>query len=84
MVASMSKCVSVVVDVGEATRLLAVCVDRQGIPGERLTDEPGQNHPVGAGLARADGVEQTDDDHLGSVFLHVGRASASPNSFAIA
>ena len=54
--------------VGEAARLLAVAVDRDGHPGQRLAHEVGDHHAVLPGLPRADRVEQADH-HRGQLPL---------------
>ena len=43
-----------------------------GSPRERLTDEGGHDHPEVAGLARADAVEEPNDDRLEASVLPVG------------
>src|SRR5205085_12130062 len=46
----------------EAARLFAVAIDGDGATSQSLSDEGRDDHAVLAGLARADGVEETDDD----------------------
>ena len=50
----------------EAARLRAIAEHGQGLAGQRLASKPREHHPVGCGLAGADGVEKPGDDHLGA------------------
>ena len=51
-----------VAHVAEAAGLVPVAEDGDGLAGEGLADEGGDDHAVAAGLARADGVEEAGDD----------------------
>src|SRR5438445_5602552 len=60
-----------VAHIAKAAGLLAITVDADGFAVERGFDKVGQHHAVAAGLARADGVEQTDDNDGQLLFLPI-------------
>src|SRR4029453_18277553 len=62
MVKQRDECSDRVHDVTEAPALLAVSVHGEVVSLERLTHEPGQDHPELARLTRADAIEQARDD----------------------
>ena len=54
-------------------RLEAIPVDSEGFPRAGGLDETGKHHAKLTGLAGANRVEQADDGHRQSAFLHVGQ-----------
>src|SRR4029450_13229565 len=58
----------------EATRLPAVAKNRDRLALERLANEVRQYHAVAAGLSRADGVEEAQDDHRHLLLVPVGES----------
>src|SRR2546430_117607 len=66
-----------VVHMQEAARLRAIAIDRERLAGERLAHEPGEYHPVLAGLARAHRVAQANDDVLRADLAVIAESKAS-------
>jgi hypothetical protein len=60
-----------VAHIAEAAGLFAIAVDADGSVIEGLADEIWKDHAVAAGLPRANGVEQADDDDGDFLFLPI-------------
>ena len=67
--------------VGEAAGLKAIAIDLEGLAGEGLADEAGDDHAVSPNLPWADGVEEAHDDDGEAELAVVGEAEEFVDGF---
>src|SRR5690606_7145660 len=62
-----------VLHVAEAASLRAVAIDGNRLAGQRLANEPGDDHAILTGLAWTDGIEQPYDHNWQAGFVPVSQ-----------